>query len=82
MKLFRFRGQKMDIGDILRRRRKFIGLTQVELADKAKISQSLISQIEQGVSDNVTIGNLRGMAKALNCAVIDLLPESDKKQKL
>ncbi|MBL1265803.1 helix-turn-helix transcriptional regulator [Methylomicrobium sp. RS1] len=72
----------MDIGDILRRRRKFIGLTQVELADKAKISQSLISQIEQGVSDNVTIGNLRGMAKALNCAVIDLLPESDKKQKL
>lgn len=40
-------------------------LTQVELADKAKVAQSLISQIENDISDNVTVGNLRSIAKAL-----------------
>ena len=79
MKLFKFRGQKMTIGDIIKRRRKIANLTQVELAERAKISQSQISQIEQGISDNVTIGNLRNLALALKCTVIDLLPDSDKK---
>jgi transcriptional regulator with XRE-family HTH domain len=78
MKLFRFRGQKMDIGDFLKRRRRQAGLTQEELAKKARMSQSQISQIERGISDNVTIWNLRSIAKALDCAVVDLLPESDK----
>ncbi|MGJ0484378.1 MAG: helix-turn-helix domain-containing protein [Methylomicrobium sp.] len=81
MKLFKFREQKMDIGDFLKRQRKLAGLTQVELAEKARMSQSQISQIERGISDNVTIWNLRSLAKALDCAVIDLLPESDKKKK-
>jgi transcriptional regulator with XRE-family HTH domain len=79
MKLFRFRGQKMDIGDFLKRRRRQAGLTQEELAKKSRMSQSQISQIERGISDNVTIWNLRSIAKALGCAVVDLLPESDKK---
>jgi transcriptional regulator with XRE-family HTH domain len=79
MKLFRFREQKMDIGDFLKRQRRQAGLTQEELAKKARMSQSQISQIERGISDNVTIWNLRSIAKALGCAVVDLLPESDKK---
>ena len=70
----------MNIGEILKRRRTSMGLTQNELAEKAKIAQSQISQIENGVSDNTTIEMLRKLAKALNCAVVDLLPEEDKRK--
>lgn len=70
--------QSMTIGEIIKRRRKQQRLTQVDLANKANITQSSISQIENDISDNVTIGNLRKIAKALHCAVIDLLPEEDK----
>jgi transcriptional regulator with XRE-family HTH domain len=68
----------MNIGEILKRRRTSMGLTQTGLAVKAKITQSQISQIENGVSDNTTIDMLRKLAKALNCLVIDLLPDKDK----
>lgn len=79
MKIFGLRRKKMDIGDFIKRQRKQAGLTQEELAKKSRMSQSQISQIERGISDNVTIWNLRSIAKALDCALIDLLPESDKR---
>lgn len=72
--------QSMTIGEIINRRRKQQSMTQVDLANKADLSQGQISQIESGVSDNVTIGNLRKIAKALACAVTDLLPEEDKRR--
>jgi transcriptional regulator with XRE-family HTH domain len=68
----------MIIGEIIKRRRTALDMTQVELAEKAKITQAKISQIENGANDNVTIDVLRKLAKALNCALIDLLPEEDK----
>ena len=68
----------MKIGEIIKRRRCALDLTQVELAQKAKLAQSKISQLENGVSDNVTIDNLRSIAKALKCPLIDLLPDADK----
>ena len=43
------------IGEIIKRRRTALDMTQVELAEKAKITQAKISQIENGASDNVTI---------------------------
>lgn len=70
---------QMNIGEIIKRRRASEGLTQVELSQKSTLSQSQISQVEKGISENITIGNLRNIAKALNCSVIDLLPESDRK---
>jgi transcriptional regulator with XRE-family HTH domain len=68
----------MIIGEIIKRRRSALDLTQVELAKKAKITQAKISQIENGANDNVTIDVLRKLAKALNCVVVDLLPDKDK----
>jgi len=38
----------------------------------------MISRIESGDSENVSIELLRKLAAALNCKVVDLLPESDK----
>jgi transcriptional regulator with XRE-family HTH domain len=81
MRIFKsFRLLQMTIGVIIKRRRTALGLTQVELAKKAKVAQSQISQIESGVSDNVTLENMRNLAKALDCALIDLLPEEDKRK--
>jgi transcriptional regulator with XRE-family HTH domain len=68
----------MIIGEIIKRRRTALDMTQVELAEKAKITQAKISQIENGANDNVTIDVLRKLAKALNCVVVDLLPDKDK----
>lgn len=68
----------MKIGEIIKRKRCALDITQVELAKNAKLSQAQISQIENGVSDNVSIDNLRRIAKALNCALVDLLPDADK----
>jgi transcriptional regulator with XRE-family HTH domain len=70
----------MIIGEIIKRRRTALDLTQVELAEKAKITQAKISQIENGANDNVTIDVLRKLAKALNCVVVDLLPDKDKQK--
>lgn len=71
----------MDIGDIIRQKRKALRLTQVELSQRSGIDQGHISRIESGESVNVTLGNLRAIAKALGCSVTDLLPEQDKKTK-
>jgi len=79
MGIFKLLLIQMNIGEIIKRRRTSEGLTQVELSQKSNLSQSQISQVEKSISENITIGNLRNIAKALNCAVIDLLPESDKK---
>ncbi len=78
MKFFKSLLIQMNIGEIIKRRRASKGLTQVELSQKSKLSQSQISQVKKGISENITIGNLRNIAKDLNCTVIDLLPESDK----
>lgn len=54
-------------------------LTQKELAESSGVTQSMISKVEQGVSENISIEALRKLAKSLHCPVIELLPESDKK---
>ncbi len=69
----------MQIGDIVKRKRADLNLTQRDLEEKSGVTQSMISKVEGGNADNVSIGILRKLAKALNCSVIDLLPESDKK---
>ena len=69
----------MKIADLLRLKRKQSGLLQLDLAIRSGISQSMISRIENSNAENVSIEVLRKLANALNCALIDLLPEKDKK---
>ncbi len=69
----------MQIGDIVKRKRATLNLTQRDLEENSGVTQSMISKVEGGNADNVSIEILRKLAKALNCSVIDLLPESDKK---
>lgn len=68
----------MKIGDIIKNKRFELKLSQQELERRSGVTQSMISKIESGDSENVSIELLRKLAKALNCKLIDLLPENDK----
>ncbi|MBF6650226.1 helix-turn-helix domain-containing protein [Methylobacter sp. BlB1] len=71
----------MQIGDIIKRKRLELGLVQKELEVRSGVTQSMISKVEGGSAENVSIDVLRRLAKALNCTLVDLLPEADKKQR-
>lgn len=72
----------MSIATNIKQRREAKRWTQAELAEKSGIvTQAMISRIEKG-EDNAKIDTLRGIAAALGCSVVDLLPEADKKRKL
>jgi transcriptional regulator with XRE-family HTH domain len=70
----------MKIGGLIKTKRLSLRLTQQELEDISGVTQSMISKLEKGIADNVSIDILRKLAKAMNCALIDLLPEEDKRQ--
>ena len=61
----------LDIGSKLKARRRQIELTQLELANKVKVSESYICQIEKGKM--VSIKKLEQLAKVLKCKAKDLL---------
>jgi len=61
------------LGWMLKAMREARGLTQDELAKKAKLSKPYISQIENGVRKNPSLPTLERLAKALGVPVRDLL---------
>lgn len=65
----------MGIGQIIKTRRTKAGLSQKELAASTEgaITQAGISRLENG-EENVTVGTLREIARALKCAPVELLP--------
>ena len=70
----------MHIGNIVKSRRLDLGLTQQELEDRSGVTQSMISKLEKGTAHNISIEALRKLAKALDCSLVDLLPEEDKRR--
>ncbi|NIV31087.1 MAG: helix-turn-helix domain-containing protein [Anaerolineae bacterium] len=64
------------LGARLRRLRERAGLTQNELADKAKVGRATISRIENGKMYAHTV-TLRRLAKALNINLVELITDSD-----
>jgi|GEM_PF-593863 len=56
----------MTVGERIRRAREAAGLKQSELAKKAGVTPSAISQIESGLSKQPSADNLLKIAKALN----------------
>ncbi|MFP4473853.1 MAG: helix-turn-helix domain-containing protein [Candidatus Omnitrophota bacterium] len=57
-----------QIGDKLRTRRKQLGLTQRQLAEKLGVSQQVVSHVENG-KDNISVLTLKRFADALNSRV-------------
>ena len=57
----------------VKRLRNQRGLTQVELAKKAKVSQAFIAQLETGEQTNPTLDTVKRLAKALKVTVGELV---------
>ena len=60
----------MEIGIRIKKFRKLSGLTIKRLADKAGVTQSYISQLEND-KVNPSLGTLKKIANALNINMID-----------
>lgn len=64
-----------SLGEIIAKRRKELGITQVELAGSAETSQGYISDLENGKISNPTIGTILKIATVLNLESSNLLAE-------
>lgn len=61
------------IGEVVQKLRQDKGLTQEELAVKAKVSYTSLVKIERGQVENPTIKTLKKLADALEVSVDDIL---------
>ena len=60
------------LGEVIRRRRKEMGLTQEELGNKAGVDPKYIGEIERG-NANITIKTFFSIAHALKTTPVELL---------
>jgi len=67
----------MALGDRVRRRREYLGLSQQDVAVLTAMPQTIISRIERGVNKNPGADVLRRLATALRCSVDWLLEMYD-----
>jgi len=63
-----------QIGKMLKKARKELGLTQAQVADKIGISSNYYSMIERGERENPGSRVIRGIAKVLKLKASDLFP--------
>jgi len=58
---------------VIQQLRETKGLTQRDLAKRAKVTQGYVAQLEGGLKKNPSLPVLRRLAKALGVLVTDLL---------
>ncbi|WP_218020993.1 helix-turn-helix domain-containing protein [Nocardia crassostreae] len=68
--------QRLALGDVVHRRRLEAGLTLAQLAATAALSQSFLSQLENGRT-NTSLRSLQRIADALHTTATDLLAAAD-----
>ena len=61
------------IGDQIRMTREALGMTQVQLAARSGLTQSMVAGIETGERDNPSFATVSKLAEALNCSFISQL---------
>ncbi len=61
------------LGKVLKACREKKGMTQVQLAKKAKVTQAYVAMLETGVKNNPSLATLRRIAKALGVPIERLL---------
>lgn len=67
----------MSIGDRIKTKRKKIGLTQKELAEKVGVTVQQINRLETGMSCNPRKSTLDALAKVFNCNIADFFLDDD-----
>lgn len=70
----------MTTGELIRQRRKQLGFTAAQLAQRAHCSKSFISKIETG-KRRPSLQALLRICRALRCAIIDILMEEASNDK-
>lgn len=63
----------MNIGELIRDKRKYLELSQQELADKIGVSKSAISRYESGAIGNMGLDKAQALVNALNLDPLVLL---------
>ena len=63
------------LGDQVRERRTAMGMTQAELAEKCALHRTFIGSVERG-ERNISVLNLRIIARALRLSIAQLLADS------
>lgn len=71
----------MSIGELIRDKRKYLKLSQQELADKIGVSKSAISRYESGQIGNMGIDKAQSLVKALKLDPLVLLDFAGAKRK-
>jgi len=61
----------------IRERRERLGMSQIELAARSGVKQSVISDIENNKTTRPRIDTVASIARALGCTVDDLIGDSD-----
>ncbi len=64
------------LGDLIRKRRKELGLKQSTLAEQVGVVQSLISMIESGAVTDVRMATLRQLSSVLSIPLEELIGTS------
>lgn len=62
----------IQLGEIVKKKRVALGLSQEELADKAGVHRTYIGMIERA-EKNITLTNLNKISRALGCKLSELL---------
>ena len=57
--------RQLTLGELIRKRRKELGLTQTELANLVGVTASIISRLENGENKGTNIINIKKLAEAL-----------------
>lgn len=66
------------IADQIRNIRTSLGMTQVQLAERSGIAQSMIAEIENGRRTNLGLATIAKLAAGLNCQFLpQLIPTAD-----
>lgn len=68
----RKRNVRQIFGDNLRRRRRALGISQEELAEKAGLHRTYVGSVERG-ERNVSIDNMERLAAAIDSTIQRLL---------
>ena len=66
----------VQVGRRIMLRRTLLQMRQGELATQAGLSQSHLSNMEQGLR-SIDVEKLAAIARALHCRMADLLPETE-----
>lgn len=70
-------GIQMRFGDVVRMRREELQLTQEDLAEKARIHRTYVSDIERGAR-NVSLINIERLAQSLNWSLAAMFTAVDR----